>query len=460
MRMAKAFFLTTVLAVGALEVRDASACGGCFAPANETESTQITGEKMLLSLSQQQTTLYDEITYSGSPSSFAWVLPIKGLATVGLSSDALFQNLGIDTQVTISSPPLPTCNPGGCQGGDAFGTSGSSGAGGSSSGGPVTVISQAVVGPYQTVQLMSTDPAALTDWLTMNGYNISAADAPVVAAYINEGFNFLALKLVPGAGVSSMRPVRVTTQGASPVLPLRMVAVGTGVITPVTLWVLAEGRYDTVNLPSFQIDPGQLIWDWDTQSSNYAQLKLAAFAQTNNTGWLIEDAEPFSMFTLQEQLSELVASDPVSSGYADPMGMGADQALSDDMTTLFAGIDPSSTWITRFEGQLSRAALANDLQIAAASDQSIVQRQLTVTLTTGSEPTCPPPAPCEGGEGGFGGSTGAGWSFWGNGTGGGTTSGGCTTNGHDSSSALFGTAAVMAALAFARRRRVAVRVRG
>ena len=51
---------------------------------------------------------------------------------------------------------------------------------------------------------------------------------PVIDAYVAEGFNFLALKLVPGQGVDSMRPVRVTTPGAAATLPLRMVAAGTG----------------------------------------------------------------------------------------------------------------------------------------------------------------------------------------------------------------------------------------
>ena len=75
--------------------RDAAACGGCFTPPpppmeTETESV-ITDEKMILSISMNQTTLYDQINYSGSPSSFAWVLPIKGAVTVGLSADVLFQ---------------------------------------------------------------------------------------------------------------------------------------------------------------------------------------------------------------------------------------------------------------------------------------------------------------------------------------------------------------------------------
>jgi len=452
MRSAKSLFLTVAMAVAALEARDAAACGGCFVGISESQSTQITGEKMLLSLSQQQTTLYDEITYSGSPSSFAWVLPIHGTATVGLSSDALFQNLDVDTAVVIDSPQI-TCNPGGCFNGGAAAApsdSFSSGAGGSA-GGTVTVLSQETVGPYETVQLQSTDATALTDWLTSNGYNITASDAPVVAAYVSEGFNFLALKLVPGEGVSAMRPVRVTTTGATPTLPLRMVAVGTGVLTPVTLWVLAEGRYDTVNLPSFQIDASQIVWDWDTQESNYATLKQAGFTKTNNTGWVVEDAEPFSMYELQSQLSNLVATNPTNSGYADAMGNGGAEALADDMAVLFAGIPDSSMWITRFEGDLSRAALGADLEIAAASDQSVVQRILQATQTTGTPPTCPPVTPCGGGAGGFGTTGGNGLGFMGN-TSGSSSGAGCAVTGSGGDDALFGSAALLAAFVLVRRR--------
>ena len=395
MRLAKALFLTAMMAGAALGARDASACGGCFA--SPSEVTQITGERMLLSLSQQQTTLYDEITYSGNPSSFAWVLPIKGLATVGLSSDALFQNLGQDTSTTISAPQI-TCPSSNC-GNAAFNNSDdpSAGGGGASTGGTVTVVSQQVVGPYETVQLQSTDPMALRNWLATNGYNVPATDGPVIDAYVAEGFNFLALKLVPGQGVSSMRPVRVTTPGATPTLPLRMVAVGSGPIVPITLWVVAEGRYDTTNLPSFQVDPSQLVWDWDTQESNYSALKQSLFTKSNNRGWLVEAAEPFSMYTLQSQLSYLVQSDPVASGYADDMGLNADTNLADDMATLFAGIPDASMWVTRFEGELSHAALAADLQIAASANQSQVQRFFQLTQSIGTAPACPVQQPCGGG---------------------------------------------------------------
>ncbi len=146
MSKARALILTAVLAAaGVMKVHDASACGGCFV--SQSESTQVTGHKMILSISQAQTTLYDQISYSGDPASFAWILPIKGVATIGLSSDALFQTLDADTQAVINSPTI-SCNPGGC-GFGATGTGG--GAGGADNGGGVTVVAQQVVGPYETV---------------------------------------------------------------------------------------------------------------------------------------------------------------------------------------------------------------------------------------------------------------------------------------------------------------------
>ena len=85
--------------------RPASACGGCFRPPSETDA-DITDERMLLSVSPTQSTLYDQIRYSGNPSSFAWVLPTKGIVDVGLSSDAMFAFVEQSTQVQVIPPPL------------------------------------------------------------------------------------------------------------------------------------------------------------------------------------------------------------------------------------------------------------------------------------------------------------------------------------------------------------------
>jgi len=219
--------------------RTASACGGEFVPPSENDSV-VTDHRMILAIGPQQSTLYDEIEFHGAPASFAWVLPIKGAATVALSADILFASLDQLTASEVLQPPTncpaaPSC------GDEEFGPTAAEGAAavdaGAHSAG-VTVTAQAQVGPYETVQLHSTDPNALQTWLTQHGYSIPSAVAPLVAAYVADGFDFLAMKLAPGKGVSAMQPVRVTTSGASPVMPLRMVAAGTGSTTGITLWVV------------------------------------------------------------------------------------------------------------------------------------------------------------------------------------------------------------------------------
>src|SRR5579862_6469796 len=101
-----------IAAVTVAGERRASACGGCFLPPQQSVS-DVTDERMLLAVSPVQTTLYDQIQYSGSPSNFAWVLPIKGTVEVGLSADVLFDSVAALTQTVINPPPVncpaPNC---------------------------------------------------------------------------------------------------------------------------------------------------------------------------------------------------------------------------------------------------------------------------------------------------------------------------------------------------------------
>ena len=113
---------------------------------------------------------------------------------------------------------------------------------------------------------------------------------PVVAEYVKEGFDFLAMKLLPNQGIQAMRPVRVTMPGASLSLPLRMAAVGTGVSVGITIWVVSDGRYEPQNFPFFHIEDSELVWDWSTSSSNYTTLRAAHEQALGGKGWEIESS--------------------------------------------------------------------------------------------------------------------------------------------------------------------------
>jgi MYXO-CTERM domain-containing protein len=383
---------------------DARACGGCFHGPSQNPDV-ITDHRMIFRVSPQQTTLYDEIEYQGDPSSFAWVLPIKGPVTVGLSADIVFSALDTATQTSIQSPNLPPCQT--CSCGD-FGASGSSsgsssGGGKSADAGAVTVISQQVVGPYESVQLQSTDPNALTDWLSANGFTVPSDVDPIIAAYVQEGFDFLALKLQPGQGVQAMRPVRVTTPGAGLTLPLRMVSAGTGPTVGITLWVVGDGRYEAANFPNFMIQASQLVWDWNTESSNYTTLVQQQETAANDATWQTESSLDLSPYQIEDPVLADQASDDYLPIAASDAGAGddggsvagetADQVRQDDLATLFPGGTQGTVRITRMRADLSHAALATDLNLQASADQSDVSNFYQVTQSVNA-PTCPPITSC------------------------------------------------------------------
>ncbi|MFO0762970.1 MAG: DUF2330 domain-containing protein [Byssovorax sp.] len=412
----------SLAALAAAPARDVAACGGCFHEMQDMQGTQVSGHRMIFSVSATSSTLWDQISYVGSPDTFAWVLPVKGVADLELSSDALFENLGQLTQVTVNSPPYTCPPPPNCGGFGSTGTSsssGSSGAGGGGGGPPVVVVSEKVAGPYEIVQLSSQDPMALQTWLLDHGYAIPPDISPIINAYVAEQFDFLAMKLKAGGDVKAMRPVRVTTPGGNVALPLRMVAAGTGAKVGIALWVFGEGRYQPANFPFFSVKESDVVWNWDTSKSNYDDLVQAGYTATMNKGWLLDVAEPFSMYPLTDSLTYLAMSDPVGSGYADDMGNGAVDACNADLAALFAGIPPASIWVSRMRGELSREALASDLTVSASADQTPINRYITAPTAVGNGPPCPMYPPCPDTTSSSSGSTtGMGGFFPGDGSGG------------------------------------------
>jgi len=410
--------VTSVLAIG--RERDARACGGCFHPPTQT-ATDITDERMLLSVSPTQSTLYDQIEYAGSPTSFAWVLPIKGTVTVGLSADVLFDSIDALTATQIVAP-TPNCPaPSNCNYNNGLGAS-TPAAGASAAGGDVTVLKQQNVGPYATVQLHATDSSALDTWLAQNGYTIPADVIPVINAYVTENFDFLAMKLLPGQGVQSMRPVRVTTAGASVSLPLRMASVGTGAIVGISIWVVSDGRYEPQNYPFFHIDDSALVWDWSIGSSNYTTLRAQNETASGNKAWEIE-----SSLDLSEQLITNVilsggqyyggsgssgggnygggfAQAPPSDPAEDYLPVGnpdagaeagadggttetAEEVRTDDVNALFAGMAGPNVRVTRMRSDIAHAAMTTDFLLQASADQSELSNIRNVTQSVNL--TCP-----------------------------------------------------------------------
>ena len=404
--------------------RQAAACGGCFTPPSQAVS-DITDERMLLAVSPIQSTLYDQIQYSGSPSNFAWVLPIHGTVQVGLSADVLFDSVAALTQTVINPPPLScprrrAASPAGLRSATATSSSGREDRRHRRDPGHGARLAERRPLRDRAAPLDRRERAQ--QLARRERLQHPRRRQPILAAYNAEGFDFLAMKLLPGQGVQSMRPVRVTTAGASLSLPLRMASIGTGAITGITIWVVADGRYEPQNFPFFHIDDSALVWDFAVSSSNYTTLRTQHEADLKNAGWEIE-----SSIDLNEQsitnvilsggqyyanggfgggtvsdpsMDYLAIGTPPDGGTEGGTDAGADsgyesaeQVRDDDISALFVGMTGPSVRITRVRSDIAQTAMNQDIVFQAASDQSELSN--VHNLTQSINFTCPIYNGCE-----------------------------------------------------------------
>jgi len=258
-------------------------------------ATVVTAHRMAFATSGTRTVLWDQIRYAGAPTEFSWVLPVKGDVRLEASTDAWFEALEAVTNARVSPPPLhcyQLIDRGGCScGGDDSSTLAPSAGGVPRDAiNGVVVTHEGSVGPYQYVQVEG-GGQALAQWLPENGYAVPADVVPMLTAYATEGFGFIALKLQPGLQTKQMTPVRVVTEGGLGTLPLRMVAAGTGDFVAITLYVIAEGRYDVDGFGQAKLDTSKLTWDWRTSQSNYADVRKLALDAEGGKVWLTAFAE-------------------------------------------------------------------------------------------------------------------------------------------------------------------------
>jgi hypothetical protein len=450
-------FILPVLATASLGLltapRDAQACGACLVPPGE--NTTVTAHRMALSISPEQTVLWDQIQYDGDAEEFAWVLPVKPGAYVQISTDAWFEALDAATTATAFAPSVD-CGGGvngpGCgssndslRAATALGDEESGGTGGQP-GSNVTVVHRGTVGPFDTVTLSTETPGVLNDWLNGAGYAVDPETQPVIDAYVAEGFDFIALRLQPGKDVKAMKPVRVVSPGASPTLPLRMVAIGTGANVALTLFVISEGRWQAKNFSNAVLPADLLSWDFQTQSSNYGEMREKILTQNAGKTWLTSFAFQGALLgqleaslfmggirTYGQNFADRIATAYVQQGLtngeaevgdctaafanaapstmmvANPCPMGAPlndpscgsvsagqidaRTLAcgalDDVAVSLVGLHPADVWLTRLEANLPRAALAEDLLVEPAGNQQSVDNMMQAVNGTHTELACP-----------------------------------------------------------------------
>ncbi|HUS63379.1 MAG TPA: DUF2330 domain-containing protein [Kofleriaceae bacterium] len=288
-RLAAILLLVSTLTAAA--PRAADACGGCFSPPETV--TAVESHRMVVSLSPEKSILWDQIRYTGDPADFVWVLPVPTPdAAVEVADDLFFAELESQTAPTINAPALPPLDcppPPECDdcGGDAAGGGFDADAGAADD---VDVYREEVVGPYQTAVIGSDDPDALVDWLNDNGYVVPESTVPTIRHYTDQDMVFVVLRLAPEQGITAMQPVRIEYPGFMGTFPLKMVTVGAYGSLQMTLWIIAEQRYDSTNYAAATIDPAALVWDFAAARSNYLDLFRQAVLDGGGRAWVTQFA--------------------------------------------------------------------------------------------------------------------------------------------------------------------------
>ncbi|MGZ3417761.1 MAG: DUF2330 domain-containing protein [Polyangiales bacterium] len=403
--------LGLVAAFLALVPRDARACGGSFesepVPGKSETPVVVTDHRIAIAISPTMTTLWDQVEYVGDPQDFAWVMPVKGSVVVGVGTDEFLDGLDQKTHPQIEAPLRKCSRPArnGCEGNGTAGCGNGSDPGddypiGYQEDSGVFVTGRSVVGPYATVQIHGTDEGSIAGWLRAHKYVVPTEVEPILKAYVDEGFDFVAVRLRPNAGVRAMRPIRVSFHGTTPQLPLRMVAAGAGARVGVELFVIGEGRWRTKNFPTLAIDPASLTWDFGTEKSDYVPLRDAMSAKFADRAFTMESSIAVDRFAVPDVGSTPPAEDAATT---DAESDAATDAPTDAPTYDAGpapGVDPTANdveiafgtfsrmRVTRLRANLPQKALDTDLELELDDSQSEVLASIQVTKSTGT-PVCP-----------------------------------------------------------------------
>ncbi|MEB3298037.1 MAG: DUF2330 domain-containing protein [Candidatus Sericytochromatia bacterium] len=289
------------------------ACGGFFCVRVPVDQA---GERVVFAVDGEEVTAIVQVQYQGPAEQFAWVIPVPTEPKVGVGSEALFARLAAATRPTYR---LEVSTTGSCKT-ESRGFFGFGGATATSVAladmAPriaegVTIVSQGVVGPYETATLKSDDPEALVTWLRENGYQIPDSLDPLLAPYIRSKHYFVALRLQKDRTTGDLQPITLKMREAYPCVPIRLTAVAATPNMPITLWVFGEGRAIPRNYRHVHLNEALIDWQGATPlaltspqapfaapAPNYDAVVSQAIAEAGGNGWVTEKAGPTSALGL------------------------------------------------------------------------------------------------------------------------------------------------------------------
>ena len=213
-------------------VTPAEACG-CGAVIAREGDANVTQERALIQWDGRTEHIVMELGVEGRSDEAAWIVPVPAPATVQLGDPDLFATLQELTKPRITYNWY------------FIGGLGGGGATGGAAPPPVTMLDRQTLGPLDVSTLAATDATALSDWLAVNGYTFSPALGHVLQYYVDNGWFYVAVKLVPGVAeqalTGTLDPLWLTFETPQMVYPMRPSSLARGGLR-VVLYVVADHR--------------------------------------------------------------------------------------------------------------------------------------------------------------------------------------------------------------------------
>lgn len=214
----------------------ACACGG--AVSGPGEDVEITRETVVLQWDGTRETVIMQLDAATDATDFALLVPTPNPAEVTLGHSELFDDL---EELSAPRPEVkhrwwPEPEQDGLGGGQPRGAP---------DGGGVEVLDTVRLGPLEATTLAATDSTALTAWLDEHGYVMDDAFGDALEPYVDEGWSYVAVRLVAEVDTldGGLQPLTLTFDSDTFVYPMRLAAAATTRQATRT-YVLSEHRME------------------------------------------------------------------------------------------------------------------------------------------------------------------------------------------------------------------------
>lgn len=265
--------------------RRAAACGGFFCQARPIVQAS---EQIIFRQNGNRITAIVQIQYQGTAEDFSWVVPVPGIPELSVAPGILFQTLDPLTRPQFTLE----VNGAVCPDDRFFNAQPEFDGTATGADGDVTILSEQVVGPFDVQVVTSQDADAMANWLEANNYDLTERGGELIAPYVEEGMNFVALRLRQDRGVGDIEPLVMEYEAERPMIPIRLTAVATQPNLGVYVWLLGPAR--AVPLNYLHVTPNYARLDWYRGTFNayasYQDLITVAMDEVGGQGFATDYA--------------------------------------------------------------------------------------------------------------------------------------------------------------------------